>query len=282
MHRQLTVAILLVVLGAGVLHAIWNAITKAVEDRIVVLGWIGLTAAVLGAIGLAATGLPAPAAIGFAAGSACIHVVYSFALIKSYRLGAFNQMYPIARGTAPLLVALGAAVFAGEHLSGVALAGVLLLGAGLMSLALSAGRLDRSEAPAIGVAVLTGVAIAAYSLVDGLGVRHTQDPYAYTALLFLLQGPVFAATAAATRRPPALLAGGTAWRGMLAGGLSVLAYGIVLWAQQRAPLAEVSALRETGVISGAVIGAVFFREGFGLRRLTAAAVVAVGILLIAL
>ncbi|HLI44370.1 MAG TPA: DMT family transporter [Acidimicrobiales bacterium] len=282
MHRELTAGILLLVLAAGVLHASWNAITKAIEDRVTVIAWIGLTAAVLGAIGIALTGLPAKAAIGFALASAGIHVAYNFALIRAYRLGAFNQTYPIARGTAPLLVALGAGVIAGEHLSPAALAGVVLLGAGLMSLALTSGRPDRSEAPAVGAALLTGVAIAGYSLVDGLGVRHTSDPYSYTALLFLLQGPVFALVAAAVRPPRAWVAGGLPWRGAAAGVLSVVAYGIVLWSQQRAPLAEVSALRETGVISGAVMGALVFKEGFGARRVVSAVIVAGGIVLIAL
>jgi drug/metabolite transporter (DMT)-like permease len=281
LHRHLTLAVLFIVLGAGVMHAVWNAITKAIHDRLVVLGWIGLMSTILGAVGLVVTGLPPVVAIWFALGSAAIHVAYNFALINAYRLGTFNQMYPVARGTSPLIVAVGAAVLAHEHLSALALSGVLLLGAGLISLALSAGHLDRSEFPALGVALLTGLAIAGYSLVDGLGVRHTHDPYAYTALLFLAQGPVFVVAGMVRRRPAEWVANGIAWRGLVAGALSVIAYGAVIWAQLRAPLAEVAALRETGVISAAIIGALFFKEGFGLRRVFSAVVVACGIILIA-
>jgi drug/metabolite transporter (DMT)-like permease len=150
-----------------------------------------------------------------------------------------------------------------------------------MSLALSAGSLTRAELPAIGAAVATGLAIAAYTLVDGLGVRRSHDPYAYAALLFLLQGPVYPIVFLVRRRPVAWQVLSHVGRGLLAGVVSVVAYSLVLWAQTRAPLAEVAALRETSVISAAVIGAVFLRERFGLRRLAAATLVAAGIVLIA-
>ncbi len=281
MHRELTVVVLLVVLGAGVLHAVWNAITKSFEDRLMVFAWIGAALTVSGGAALPFTGLPGRAAVEFAVASVAIHVVYDLALMHAYRLGAFNQMYPIARGTSPLVVALGAALFAREHLGGVPLAGVLILGGGLMSLALSSGRLERSELPAVIAAVATGLTIALYSLVDGLGVRHSVDPFAYMAFLFLLEGPVFLLVAA--RRPwREWTENRIARRGLLAGFLTVAAYGAVLWAQTRAPLAEVAALRETGVISAAVIGALFLKEGFGYRRLGAAVVVALGIVLISL
>ncbi len=256
--------------------------TKAVEDRILIFGWLELAAAVVGGVGLVFTGFPSRVAIEFAIASAALHVVYNFALMNAYRLGAFNQMYPVARGTSPLVVALGAAVFAHEHLGGLALAGVAILAVGLMSLAFSSGLPGRRDVPALGAAVATGLAIAAYTLVDGLGVRHTADPFAYTALLFLMQGPVFIGLAVVRRPVREWTAGGIAWRGLLAGCLSVAAYGAVIWAQTKAPLAEVAALRETGVISAAVIGALFFKEGFGFRRIIAAGVVALGIVLISI
>jgi drug/metabolite transporter (DMT)-like permease len=149
-----------------------------------------------------------------------------------------------------------------------------------MSLALSAGRLSRAELPAIAVAVLTGLTIASYTVVDGLGVRAAHDPYAYAALMFALQGPVFPLMALFRRplrqwRDTTVLCGG-----LLAGALSVVAYGIVLWAQSRAPLAEVAAIRETSVIFAALIGMIFLKEGFGPRRVAAAVVIAAGIVLI--
>ncbi len=280
MPRELTAGVLFIVLAAGVTHATWNAITKWIEDRLVVFAWIGVSLVVCAVIALPLTGLPAETAIWFAVASAAIHVVYDFALMNAYRLGAFNQAYPIARGTSPLLVAIGAAVFAGERLDLLPLIGILLLAAGLISLAFSGGRVDRSETPAVLAALGTGVTIAAFSLIDGIGIRRTPDPYSYMAFLFLLEGPTFIVLTALRRSPGDWVRDKRAVRGLTAGFLSAVTYGAVMWAQTKAPLAEVSALRETGVISAAVIGALFFKERFGVRRVGAAMVVALGIVLI--
>jgi drug/metabolite transporter (DMT)-like permease len=277
---HLTPVIILVVIGAGALHACWNAIAKGVGDRLMAFAWISAASMVTGGAMLAVTGLPARAAIGFAITSAVIHFGYELALMNSYRLGAFNQTYPIARGTSPLVVAVGAYFLANEHLGLAALAGVITLAVGLMSLALSSGRLSRQDRPAVGAALLTGLTIASYTIVDGLGVRHAHDPWAYTGLLFLLMSPPMLAVAAARRPLAAWRNTGTAGRGVAAGLLSVLAYGIVLWAQTRAPLAEVAAIRETSVVFAALIGVALLGEDFGRRRVAAAVVIAAGIVLI--
>jgi drug/metabolite transporter (DMT)-like permease len=279
-HSHITISIVLIVIGAGALHAIWNAIAKYVEDRLVVFALIGVASTVGGGLTLAVTGLPARPSIGFAVLSATIHIGYDLGLMNSYRLGSFNQVYPIARGTSPLVVALGAYFLVNEHLGVIPLAGVAILAAGLASLALSSGRITRSELPAVGVAVLTGLAIAGYTIVDGLGVRHSHDPYAYAGLLFTLMGPVFVVVAGFRRPGLSWLTGPDAGKGLLAGALSLVAYGTVLWAQTQAPLAEVAAIRETGVVFAALIGMKLFSEGFGTRRLAAALVVAAGIVLI--
>ncbi len=279
---HLTPAIIAVVIGAGALHACWNALVKQVDDRLMAFAWIGLASTVAGGLVLLVTGLPDRAAIAFVIASAVIHVGYDLALMNSYRLGAFNQTYPIARGTSPLIVAVGAYFLAHEHLGAPALIGIATLAAGLMSLALSGGRLTRRDTPAVSAAILTGLTIAGYTLIDGLGVRRAGDPWAYTALLFALQGPPLPIVAA-IRRPAA------SWRdrpvierGLIAGVLCVLAYGIVLWAQTKAPLAEVAAIRETSVVFAALIGMAALGEEFGKRRVVAAVVIATGIVLIGL
>jgi len=279
---HLTPLIIVIVIGAGALHACWNAIAKQVKDQLMAFAWIGLTSAAIGAVVLACTGLPYRAAIPYAVASGVIHIGYNLGLMNSYRLGAFNQTYPIARGISPLVVAVGAYFFAHEHLGPAALAGVLTLAIGLMSLAFSAGRIIRTDSPAVLVAIFTGLTIAAYTIVDGLGVRDSRDPLAYAALLFVLQGPPIAMIAA-FRRPA------SQWRdtaalsyGALAAVLSVIAYGVVLWAQTRAPLAEVAAIRETSVVFAALIGFLVLREDFGRRRVAAAVVIAAGIVLIGL
>jgi drug/metabolite transporter (DMT)-like permease len=279
---QLTPAIIVIVIGAGALHATWNAITKQTADRLLAFAWISVASTGCGGLLLAFTGMPAGPAIWFAVVSAVIHLAYDLALMNSYRLGAFNQTYPIARGTSPLIVAVGAFLLVHEKLSPPALAGVVALAAGLISLAFSAGRLSTADLPAVGAAVLTGLTIAAYTIVDGIGVRRAGDPWAYAGLLFLLQGPVMAGFAFARRRTEARFDGATMRRGLLAGLLSMLAYGVVLWAQTRAPLAEVAAIRETSVVFAAAIGVTAFGEGFGRRRVAAAVVIAAGIVLIGL
>ncbi len=272
---------LFVVLGSGVVHALWNAITKAAKDRIVIMGGIGAAITLCGAVLLPVIGMPARDAIVFAVVSAVIHIGYYLLLVNSYRLGDFNQAYPVARGTSPLVVTLGAFIFVSETPSPLELAGVVVLAAGLMSLAFSSG-FRRAETPALAAAVATGLAIACYSIVDGIGARHSGDALSYAAFLFVMEGPGLMATAAIARRGTPFLATRTVRVGFLAGFLSFAAYTAVLWAQTKAPLAEVSALRETGVISAAVIGALFFKEGFGARRVLAAVVVAAGIVLIGL
>lgn len=202
-HQQLTPAVIAIVIVAGALHACWNAIAKQVTERLMAFAWIGLAWGVAGVAMIAVTGLPARAAVAFAVLSAVIHVGYDLALMNSYRLGAFNHVYPIARGTSPLVVTAGAYLLAGERLGAPALAGVVTLAAGLMALALSGGRLSRAEVPAIAAAVLTGLTIAGYTIVDGLGVRRAGDPWAYTGLRFALQAPpLLLAAAARGPRPP--------------------------------------------------------------------------------
>ena len=279
---HLTLLIIVIVIGAGAVHACWNAIAKQVEDGLMAFAWIGLAAGAIGAVGLVFTGMPYRAAIPYAVASGVIHLGYNLGLMNSYRLGAFNQTYPIARGISPLVVAVGAYFFAHEHLGAAALAGVVILAVGLMSLAFSAGRITRADSPAVIAAIFTGLTIAAYTIVDGLGVRHSHDPWAYAALLFVLEGPPIAVVAA-FRRPASQWRDTSAMRyGVLAGSLSVIAYGIVLWAQSRAPLAEVAAIRETSVVFAALIGFLVLREDFGRRRVAAAVVIATGIVLIGL
>jgi drug/metabolite transporter (DMT)-like permease len=269
------------ILSAALLHATWNAILRGGADRL----WsITVMCAVSAVVALPFVFfLPPPSRASWPciALSAALQVSYCLFLVRAYREGGLAQVYPIARGTSPLVVAFGAYLLAGEHLGAAPLAGVAILAAGLASLALSSGRLTSSELPAIGAALFTGLTIAAYTIVDGLGVRRSGDPYAYAGLLFLLMGPVFPVIAA-FRRPRSWLTAPGTGKGLLAGALSLIAYGIVLWAQTKAPLAEVAAIRETGVVFAALIGMKLFGESFGARRLAAALLVAAGIVLISL
>ena len=268
------------VLLAAFLHAAWNAVAHAIADRLIGFALIGAAATAGGVVLTLVVRAPAPASWPYLAVSAALHVGYSLLLLRSYELGEFGQAYPLARGTSPWLVAIGAAAFAHETLTPPRLAGVAVISVGLASLVF-AGRLTRADVPAIGAALLTGVTIAAYTTVDGLGVRHAGGALGYAAWLFIAEGAVIPLMAVAARREkfwaqarPHLAAG-------LAGGVaSIIAYGLVLWAQTRGALAPIAALRETSVIIGAIIGALVFRERFGRWRIVATVLVAGGVALI--
>ncbi|MEU3192953.1 DMT family transporter [Streptomyces sp. NPDC006992] len=318
----MTPIVVAAVLAAALTHATWNALAHGIRDQVLAFTLVGSGGALCGAALACFAPLPAAGAWPPLLFSAALHVVYQALLMRSFRMGEFGQMYPIARGTAPLVVTVLAAVFVHEMPDGWQLAGVLLASAGLVGVALwglrGAGRSphagsgsaadsggaasDSGDAvsgsgdavsgsggvpsgsgsgtgpqwPALTAAVCTGLAIASYTVVDGVGVRAAGSPLGYIAWLMLLEGlaiPVWALLTrrralAAELRPVAL-------RGLLGGALSVLAYGLVLWAQTRAPLAPVAALRESSIIAGAAIGALFFKERFGWPR-TAASVLMVG------
>ena len=271
------------VLLAAVLHAVWNALAHTVDDQLVGFALIGVALTVGSVPIVLAAPRPAAASWGFLAASAALHVAYNLLLMRCYRLGEFGQVYPLARGTSPWLVAVGAAVFVGEQLPPVRLAGVVVISLGLGLLVLAGGVPTRAARPALVAAVLTGVVIASYTTLDGLGVRSADTVAGYTGWLFLLQGPVLPLVAVVARRRrlwpevrPHLATG------LTGGVLSLAAYALVLWAQTRGALAPVAALRETSVIVGAVIGAVVFGERFGRWRIAATVLVAAGVVLVTL
>lgn len=276
----MTPLVVAAVLLAAVTHAAWNAIAHGLRDQLLAFTLVGGGGALCGAVLAAVSPLPAAGAWPFLVGSAVLHVVYQVLLMQSFRLGEFGQMYPIARGTAPLVVTVLAAVFVGEVPDAWVLAGVALASAGLVGVALWGirGSGTRPPWPALLAALATGLAIASYTTVDGLGVRASGTALGYIGWLMLLEGIAIPVYALVSRRR-ALLAQlrPMALRGVLGGVLSVFAYGLVLWAQTRAPLAPVAALRESSIIVGAAIGALFFHERFGAPRIAAAGLMVVGI-----
>lgn len=269
------------VLCAALLHACWNAIAHAIKDRLVGFGLLGGTALACALIALPFAPAPAAACWPFLAASGVTHVGYNLFLMQSYRLGEFNQVYPLARGTSPWLVALIAALSIGEDLPPLHLIGVLLVSGGLASLVVAGGMPGRHELPALAAAFTTGVLIASYTVLDGVGVRRSDTAFGYTTWLFVLDGLPMLVIAWYFRRG-ALLREGRAHlpAAATAGVLSVIAYGLVLWAQTRGQLASIAALRESSIIFGAIIGAVFFHERFGRPRVVATVVVVAGIVLL--
>ncbi|MFF7182758.1 EamA family transporter [Streptomyces sp. NPDC008121] len=268
------------VLTAAVTHASWNAIAHHIRDQLLSFTLIAGGGALIGTVLAFFAPLPAAGAWPYLAASAVLHVGYYVLLMRSFTLGDFGQMYPIARGTAPLAVTLLAAVFVDEIPDGWQLTGVAFACAGLTGLALwgirGSGR--RPDWAALLAAGATGLAIAGYTVVDGVGVRASGTPLGYIAWLMILEGLAIPAYALYRRRSALLpQLRPHAARGLLGAALSVAAYGLVLWAQTRAALAPIAALRESSIIVGAAIGTLFFKERFGGPRVAAAGLMVVGI-----
>ncbi|GII95459.1 DMT family transporter [Sinosporangium siamense] len=274
-------AVPVAVLAAAVLHAVWNGLAHRVKDKLVVFTWINLACTGVAAVLVCFTPVPDAAAWPYIIASAVLQVIYQLLLLRSYQLGDFGQMYPIARGTSPLLVAVVSTTVLGQSLPAGDLAGVAVICLGLMGLTLADGVPSRAALPALAAALGTGVVIAAYSVVDGTGVRHAGTVAGYIAWLFLIHGPVLPLIAWSRRGRSFGAQLRPVWgRGLTGGFLSLLAYGLVVWAQSRGDLAAVAALRETSIVIAALIGAVVFRERLGRRRVAASATVLAGIVLL--
>ena len=266
------------VLLAAVTHASWNAIAHRITDKLVGFSLISGGGLLIGLVMALFVPFPAGPAWPYLLVSAAVHIAYYALLMTSFRLGDFGQAYPIARGTAPLVVTVLAAVFAHEVPGMWAATGIAVSCVGLTGVSLWGLRGHRPNWAAIGAALATGLTIAAYTVIDGLGVRASGTPLGYIAWLMAVQGLAIPAYMYARvrggivrqLRPYATL-------GLCGAALSVSAYALVLWAQTRAELAPVAALRESSIIVGAAIGAVFFKERFGAPRIAAAGLLVVGI-----
>lgn len=292
LSTTLSLTVTLAVLAAAVTHATWNAIAHGIKDQTLAFALIGVGGVVIAIPLVIVTAMPRADCWPYLLGSVAIHVFYNLLLMRCYRLGEFGQVYPLARGTSPLVVTILAAVFVHEHLALAQIAGVVVVSAGLAFLVL-AGRRPRLAGGSGGVAppgkhraaflaaVGTGLTIAAYTTVDGVGVRLSASPVGYIGWLMLLESlgvPMFALARrrdVLLKQPRRILLAGLA-----AGALSVLAYGLVLWAQTRGALAPIAALRETSVIFGAIIGTLVFREPFGRTRIAATVLVVAGIVML--
>jgi drug/metabolite transporter (DMT)-like permease len=274
----LSLTVTIAVIAAAVTHAVWNAIAHGIKDQTLAFALIGVGGIAIGIPLVIVAAMPRSDCWPYLLGSVVIHIFYNLLLMRCYRLGEFSQVYPLARGTSPLVVTILAAIFIHEHLAWAQIAGVLVVSAGLATLVLAGRRPGRA---AFLAAVGTGLTIAAYTTVDGVGVRLSGSPVGYIGWLMVLESlcvPMFAVVRrrdVLLKQPKRILLAGLA-----AGALSVLAYGLVLWAQTRGALAPIAALRETSVIFGAIIGTLIFREPFGRTRITATVLVAAGIILL--
>ena len=273
------IAITLVLISAF-MHATWNAVVRAGSSRFMTLALVDGTALLICLAALPLVNVPSLQVWGYVLLSVVLNTIYRLFLIKAYETGDFGQVYPVMRGVPPVLVALFSYFLLHEQLSFQALVGVLLICLGIISLTFVRRMTTRMLRPIL-MAVGAGVFIASYTVVDAKGVRASETVLQYIIYLTVFQSipiPLLAFLKARTDFAQVIR---RQWRvGMLGGVFYLASYGLLLFALSLDAVAKVSALRETSVIIGAIIAALFFHERFGWRRMLSALVIVCGIILI--
>ncbi|TPN54210.1 DMT family transporter [Mesorhizobium sp. B1-1-7] len=261
-------------LFAAILHATWNAFLRTEADRLWTVTVMSFSSTALAIPYALLSGFPATSAWPYVGLSAGLQVGYSAFLVAAYRYGELGQVYPIVRGSVPLLVTLGGFLLANQQLTMPQTIGVALVGGGIMGLSLGRGR---AATTSILHALATGAIIAAYATVDAIGVRTAGNAGAYTAWVLLIYGALLPATFVACRgrltvdpRAP------ETWKALGGGLFALLAYGVVVAAFALGPAGPITAIRETSVVFAAFIGRFFLGETLTPRRIGACAIVAIG------
>ena len=289
---MLTPFSVLLVLSAAFMHASWNALLRGGADRAQSMLIMNVTVGVIGLAMMAFAGLPSAACAVYVVASGLVHLVYNALLVRMYRSGDLGETYPVARGSSPALVALGGSLFAGEWMNLIGAAGIGLVCTGIFMLAAARARStklqsgsasDRALQKAVGLhamnlpaALATGASIAAYTVVDGIGVRASGNWVAYTGgvFAFFLAMPLW--YLARGRRAMFAVPIAEAGKAASGGAISLLAYGAIIWAMQTSPMGAVSALRETSVVFAALLGAAFLGERLTGLRIAACCIIAAG------
>ncbi|WP_323783720.1 DMT family transporter [Leisingera sp.] len=275
----MTPIIIAIILSAAVLHAVWNAIVKTAADRTTTLGLVAFGQVIPSAVMITVLPLPSAESFVYILLSTVVHFGYFYMLGRAYQHGDLSVVYPIARGIVPPLVGIWAMIFAGELLPLQAWGGIAVIALGIQLSSWKALRSGVGRA-ALGFAAGTGICISIYSLADGIGVRLSGNTLSYWAWGGFLHIFIAGFIAVRKRRTLAALPKRTWVLGIAGGLVSMAAYGLVLYAKNFAPLGAVSALRETSVIFAALIGFVFLKEGYWMRRLGSAVLMAAGVALI--
>jgi len=276
----LSTTVFLAVLGAALMHAGWNAIVKVGMDRFSSILLLSIAQGGIAVLLLGFFPVPAAEAWPWLVGSAVLHIGYKLFLIRAYEHGDLSQVYPLARGSAPLIVAVVGALFLGEVMTAGKSAAVLVIGLGVIVMSRNGNGLEKLSSKALAYAMGTACFTASYTLVDGVGARAALTASGYTLWMFTLDALGMTAFAVAARGRQALVRLRPSLRsGMIAGALSLGAYWIAIWAFTQAPLALVAALRETSVMFAMLIGVFALGERAGLWRWVAVGLILGGVVL---
>jgi drug/metabolite transporter (DMT)-like permease len=276
----LSVSVLLVVLCGALLHAGWNLLIKARRNKHAVTAIVYIGAGVLAGVALPFLPTPSPASWPYLAASTLTEFLYGVVLAATYRVSDLSHAYPLMRGTAPLLVAIGSSVLVGEHISMPMWIGVSLMSAALLSLIFDARTRPRSSS-STGLALLNAVLIATYTMIDGVGARRSDHPVAYSFWLFMFIAVPWLGWVSIRRQS-------FRWEemrvempaGLIGGACSLASYTVAVWAMTKAPIAAVAAVRETSILFGTVLGALVLRERISWVRAAAVIGIAVGVWII--
>ena len=281
-----TVALMLALLAA-LLHAVFGALQKGRHDPLLARGAIDASYGLMAApVALFVVPWPEPHMWPIFAGVFVIHAGYKWAVLLSFRRGAYTVVYPVMRGTGPLFTIFGAWLIFGETFSGTQWLGVIVLLAGLYGLAAyNMARVTVARdtlVSALGFAVLTGLFVALYTTFDAYGIRATADPFTFLAWFFFIDGLLYPVLATRfylrMETPPALAP--LALRGVIGGIVAFLSFGSIMLATRLDQVGEAAVLRETSTVFAALIGWLFLREPVGPARAALMGLIAAGAVIV--
>lgn len=275
----MTADVFFAVLLAAFLHAGWNALIKTRLDRFLSISLMSFGMGAISLVCLPFVAAPQGITWLWILLSAAFHTGYKLFLIRAYDAGDLGQVYPLARGTAPLLTTLGGAVLVGELVSPLVGASIVVMCLGITLMSLRGGSgLSRLNSVAVTSALTTSLFISAYTLTDGVGGRSAESASSYTVWLFLVDGFWMGLFGLAVRGKAGFYAMLPEWRaGLMTGGLSLAAYWIVIWAMTKAPIGAVAALRETSILFAIGLSALFLNERLSHWRIVAACLILAGV-----
>jgi len=272
-----------VVLGVAVAHAAWNALLRAEPNKNGMLKVMFVTQTVMALAVLPFVALPSLESIPYLTVSAVIGVGAMLLLSHAYRFGDLSQVYPLSRGSSPLIVALVSIALLGEVLTLASMAGIALIALGVISLSVTRNIRSLRNGPLVAIALANGATSAMCNMIDGYGARLSGSTHGYVAMLALVLSVLMVLTTQVMQRGASTpLTARTIWLGAVAGLMSLGAAWAAIWAMTLAPIPLVSALREASIVFATIIGLVFFREALTLQRVLSIALVVFGVVVLRL
>jgi len=270
----------ILILVSAIVHAVVNLLTKRADNKYAMRLLIGVFSAVTVAPFLFFVPLPHGLAIWLLLSTAAVHAVYELFLVKSYESAAFSAVYPVARGTGPLFTAIGTILILRQHPPLVQLVGIALVCGGVIAIGIS-HRATKGAAEGLGYAVITGLTIGGYTLIDASGVHATPDPFTYVLWFFVAHGFCVLVTAPGIRGRAVVIEARRQWRlGIVLGLLSITTYGAAMLAYRFGATARLAALRETSVLFGTALAMHFLGERMTAWRWIAAGVIVTGAIML--